>query len=252
MFLKKKDGLNYVKISQHVIERGISIVCQSSHLRTQALMDLSAFHSGLRGKCYFRPNLFWQEVQSWHIADAGLEFRLNFDTKVNQARFPNSVDFESNRAQLEKCKLEACRIVVQGRDDSRAVEERLRNAVAWNKPDGVEEIIRTCYVTKEIAVNALHEACNTGILSIVNILLRAGTPAFEFAEGKTMNSLQSACLNGHEKVAALLIENLRFRNEALCLTRDARAKNALDLLRDNDMRMMANRLDTIIQQRFSI
>ena len=42
-------------------------------------------------KVYFRPSLFYQEVREFHIVDSGLEFKMDFETDVNHARFPNTV-----------------------------------------------------------------------------------------------------------------------------------------------------------------
>ena len=91
------------------------------------------------GKCYFRPALFWQVVREYHIVDAGLEFRMNFESKVNEARFPSSLDLESQPSQLAVAKARALSIVSEkeGRDDSRLLSTMLRNFCTWGKEDEV-------------------------------------------------------------------------------------------------------------------
>ena len=58
-------------------------------------------------KVYFRPALFYQEVREFHIVDSGLEFKMDFETNVNHARFPNTVKIEENSSRLQQ-KKKAC------------------------------------------------------------------------------------------------------------------------------------------------
>ena len=62
-------------------------------------------------KVYFRPSLFYQEVREFHIVDSGLEFKMDFETNVNHARFPNTVKIEENSSRLQQMKEKACTIV---------------------------------------------------------------------------------------------------------------------------------------------
>ena len=48
-------------------------------------------------QCYFRPALFWQTLQPWHIADGGLEFRMNVTTGT---MFANNVGIIRNLFDL--------------------------------------------------------------------------------------------------------------------------------------------------------
>ena len=92
---------------------------------------------GASSKVYFRPALFWQQVQPWHIADAGLEFRMNFATQKNEARFPSGVEFEPGTDRIMALRQEACRLVPDSdaRDDSVALEKRLCDAATWGQDD---------------------------------------------------------------------------------------------------------------------
>ena len=55
----------------------------AAHAASEATTDTRAAAGAVSQKIYFRPALFWQEIQPWHVVDAGLEFRMNFETKKN-------------------------------------------------------------------------------------------------------------------------------------------------------------------------
>jgi hypothetical protein len=205
------------------------------------------------GKCYFRPALFWQVVREFHIVDAGLEFRMNFESKVNEARFPSSLDLESNPAQLAVAKERATSIVQDkdGREDFRLLSMKLRNFCTWGKEEEVKNIIRTCYVTKDVAVPALHEACRFGFLNIVKLLVSAKTPASAFGTQSAKNCLHIACENGHEEIAKFLIVH-GFSSQAgvMAETNVTNGLSPFAILRQNDMGMMAKRLETLMKETF--
>ena len=200
--------------------------------------------------CYFRPALFYQTVQPWHVADAGLEFRLNFETQFNEARFPNTIDFQTHPERLEELKKKATCIVAEGRDDRPRLLRRLRNATTWNRPEEVLELIRTCYVTKDIALPALHEASASGFLSIVELFIQAGTSPEDVGPESTKNALHIACENGHEEVARYILTNMPSKEAVMSKTLDARGLNAFEILRENDMGMMARRLEALTVSTF--
>ncbi len=171
---------------------------------------------------------------------------MNFENGLNEGRFPNTLNIESNPARLEEAMSKACQLVdsTDGRSDFHVLEERLRNACSWNKKEEVVEILRTCYVTKEIAISALKEASLLGHIGIVRILLDAGTPGAEHGQGSSKNALHVACENGHEDICRLLISYMRSNHEVMALTLDARSCTAFEILRSNDMGMAAKRLES--------
>ena len=37
--------------------------------------------------CYFRPQVFYQKVESWHCTESKLDIKMNFETGENHTRF---------------------------------------------------------------------------------------------------------------------------------------------------------------------
>lgn len=196
--------------------------------------------------CYFRPALFYQPIQSWHIADSGLEFDLNMTTGINRGRFSTSTRLEDgDPARLEKSIADATKIVPdeQGRGDAAAVMRRITNAATWGDSDQLAYLLRACYVTQSSALPALAEATFRGFDHCVRILLDAGVspsaPNPTNASGK--NALHVACEHGQEACAALLISAMTSPEEVYKVT--SSGESAFDFLRKNDLNGMARRLD---------
>ena len=127
----------------------------------------------------------------------------------------------------------------------------LRNFCTWGKENDVREIIRTCYVTKDVAVPALHEACRFGFLNIVKLLVSAKTPACTHGAQSGKNALHIACEQGHEEIAKFLISNgFSSRDDVMAKTNVADGLTPFQILRQNDMGMMAKRLESLLDQTF--
>ena len=145
------------------------LVNHNNNNTTTDVSSLSTPDTAVTDKVYFRPALFYQIIQPYHIVDSGLEFKMNFDTKENKARFPNTINFENNPERLEQLKKQACAIVNQNqqRDDRRILIRRMKNAATWNDITTIQIMISTCYVTPEVAIPTLIEAISHGHIDIV-------------------------------------------------------------------------------------
>jgi GNAT superfamily N-acetyltransferase len=214
----------------------------------------SAAAAGVAGvaKIYFRPALFWQRVRPWHVADAGLEFRMNFSTRVNEARFPCSIKMPE--ARLAALRKEAARIVPdgEGRGDGAALEKRLCDAATWG--GDVAELLRTCYVTRAVAVAALVEAAARGQLGAVRALLAAAGDsrklAFELHPKYGKNALHAAAERGEEEVLAALVRCAGDAADVYGVREAAGGLTALGLLRARDMSGIARRVGALVRRMF--
>jgi hypothetical protein len=220
---------------------------------TTAVTPQTLLPKNPRGYCDFRPQLFYQDLQTWHLAGSALEFRMNFSTGINQARFANDADIEAPGSEeaLRSAMRNATTLVnsAQSDEDENEVTIRLSNAVTWQDTDQVEYILRSCYVTHQAVLPALAEACTRGLEGIVHTLLLAGASASAFLPSQSQqqgaiqkNALHVACENGHEACAVLLIENMHSREE-IYLKPVFSDLTAFDILRRQDLGGMARRLE---------
>ena len=199
-------------------------------------------------KCYFRPALYFQTIEDWQCADAGLEFKMNFTTQRNEGKFPSDVSLSG--ISLEKAKAAQLQWVSESsaRPDTTNLSQRLRNAATWNKPEDLEHLIRTCYVPKTLAVPCLVEAAKRNFVAIVTLLVKAGASpsAIDAASGK--NALHVACQEGQEDVCRILIESMATSEDMY--TETAEGHTCFDLARANDLGFMARRLERLAKERF--
>lgn len=221
---------------------------QATHATPLAPLDKNP-----RGYCDFRPQLFFQEVQTWHLAGSALEFKMNFETGVNQARFANSeVDLEAAGSEEKlRVAIQNATAVVnmsQSEGDEAEVTKRLVNAVTWQNTLQIRYILRSCYVTQEAALAALAEASSNGLEECVRLLLSAGAspsccprPLPLPLPSLQRNALHIACERGHEACAVLLIDAMQSREDIYLQTSPA-GMTAFDLLRQQDLCGMARRL----------
>lgn len=201
-------------------------------------------------QCFFRAQLFYQVVQPWHIADAGLEFDMNITTGINKARFPNKLEIDApgNEARLQEAIAAGTKVVPpeSGRGDSAAIQKRLESAVTWGKEEELGYLIRACHVTENDALAALAEASSRGFETCVGVLLGAGvsgsTPVPNSSTSK--NALHMACENGQEECAKLLISSCASEEEVYrpCTIGDQEI-TCFELLRRADLNSMARRLE---------
>jgi hypothetical protein len=199
--------------------------------------------------CYFRPQIFFQKVESWHMADAQLEFKMNFTTGENHARFSSGVNTDSRDDELmEQMMRNACKIVPQaeGKDDTQTVSSKLIAAVTWGDHDMLEYLLRSCYVTESCALPALYESCSRGYVRCIETLIAAGVNPVRL-DGGGKSALHIACENGQEESAVVLIDAMRRMNDVNTTYGGA---TAFDFLRNNDMCGMARRLEAYALDKF--
>jgi hypothetical protein len=216
-------------------------------------------------QCFFRAQLFYQVMEPWHIADAGLEFDMNLSTGINTARFPNNLNLNApgNEDRLQEAIMAATTIVPQesSRGDGALLQNKLESAVTWGNHEEVAYLLRSCWITEEDALVSLGEAAKEGFEECVTILLNAGvggsTPIQ--SSGTNKNALHLACENGQEECAKLIISSLKNVEEvykvALCGP-EGEELTCFDLLRRSDLSGMARRLEALakekLEEKFSI
>jgi len=205
-----------------------------------------------RGKdhIYFRPQLFYQPLFEEHLADAGLEFRMNFSTGSNEARFnPNIKGLEAIDScpdRLKSKKAAALHLIpkdqARGAVDISRVRSKLILACTWGEVELVKQIICTCWVTSEAAGPALAEACARGHLNVIKILLKAGTPPnYKLAGQNGKTPLHICCETGNMEQCELLLEAMPFAGAAYTICNSG--ETAFDLARRLDMKGFARRLE---------
>ena len=184
---------------------------------------------------FFKPCLVYQKLLDEHVVDAGLELRVDMTTGLKEARFNggiNITDEDRVRSILDrqlKCIDDNDEYARMG--DGPTVARRLAAAASWGDAALTTHILRTCYVTVGQASEVLYAVAGQGgSPGVVELLLRAGAELREF-DGRT--ALHAALSNGHEEVAAALVD---------IATPDVVA-TALQLARANDFGPIARRIE---------
>ena len=218
-----------------------------------ASFDAAGAGSG-EPKVYFRPALYWQVVSSWHVADAGLEFRMNFTTGQNEGRFPSEIDLDSGKtAALAKLRDAQLRVVPakDARPDAEALLLKLCRAATWGDAEQLQYIIRSCYVTKHLATQALAEAAQRGFVDACTVLLQAGASPTDMISPKVLKTpLHSAAGAGQEEVLKAMVSFFKTREESL--VKNSSGKSCFDVLEERDMRSVARRLRACVANKFPV
>jgi len=207
------------------------------------------------GRSFFRPALFWQELlEDGHVCDAGLEFKMNFETGKNQCRFPTKGMPIEDDAERLAAAVKAQTTVVpesQARDDTEVLSKKLLAAATWGDAELVARLLRTCWVTQSVALPALAEAAARGKEQVTAVLLRAGVDPARVVPGRPSgkNALHLACEAGQEATASLLLDARWMPNSAAVMRRTAAGFTFLELLRNQDMGSVARRLEAALTER---
>ena len=160
----------------------------------------------------------------------------------------------ANNRRLAQMRREAERIVpdADGRDDAAALEKRLCDAATWGHADVVSDLLRTCYVTRAVAVPALGEAASKGNVDVVKVFVVADSRmAFALHAKYGKNALHAAAERGHEAVLSVLVECAKERADLYGIKEAARGMSVLQLLRANDMNGLARRIGTLAKRLFT-
>jgi len=184
---------------------------------------------------FFKPCLVYQKLLDEHVVDAGLELRVDMTTGLKEARFNggiNITDEDRVRSILDrqlKCIDDNDEYARMG--DGPTVARRLAAAASWGDASLTTHILRTCYVTVGHASEVLYAVAGQGgSPEVVDVLLRAGAELRPF-DGRT--ALHAALANGHEEVAAALVD----------MAAPDVVTTALQLARANDFGPIARRIE---------
>eukprot|EP00747_Dinoflagellata_sp_TGD_P122045 gnl/TRDRNA2_/TRDRNA2_173540_c0_seq8.p1 gnl/TRDRNA2_/TRDRNA2_173540_c0~~gnl/TRDRNA2_/TRDRNA2_173540_c0_seq8.p1 ORF type:complete len:233 (-),score=62.47 gnl/TRDRNA2_/TRDRNA2_173540_c0_seq8:52-750(-) len=191
-----------------------------------------------RGKLRFRAQTFYQDVLEDHLLPPGLEIQMNMEKGVNMARLGKgqTVDY------------------VAAKDNYPAVRDALRAAATWNKPALVQTLVATCFYDSDSMGPALLEASAKGYKEVVAALLtgkgamsKADPVAIDSTEGQS--ALHRAMMNGHEEICQMMIDALPSAAAARPLNRQG--LDPFDAAREEDLGMVAKRMQKYLDQKFS-
>ena len=190
---------------------------------------------------FFKPCLVYQKLLDEHVVDAGLELRVDMTSGLKEARFNGGLNIsdDSDRARSILARQLKC---IDDNDeyarmgDGPTVARRLAAAASWGDAALTTHILRTCYVTVGQASEVLYAVAGQGgSPDVVGVLLQAGAELRPFDKGRT--ALHAALSNGHEEVAAALVD---------AATPDV-VTTALQLARANDFGPIARRIEARIR-----
>ena len=188
---------------------------------------------------FFKPCLVYQKLLDEHVVDAGLELRVDMTTGLKEARFNGGINItdedrmQSILARQLKCIADDDEYARMG--DGPTVARRLAAAASWGDAALTTHILRTCYVTVGQASEVLYAVAGQGgSPDVVDVLLRAGAELRPF-DGRT--ALHAALANGHEEVAAALVD----------MAAPDVVTTALQLARANDFGPIARRIEARIR-----
>lgn len=201
--------------------------------------------------CYFRPQIFYQKVESWHCTESKLDIKMNFETGENHARFLSDANPDHGDSFLLSQFIENATKIVpdsEEKDDAATITDKLKDAATWGNDEMIGYIIRTCYVTEGCALPALGESCSLGFSECVRRLLDAGVSPGGAVNPAGANALHVACKNGQEECAKLVIQSMIKRGDEAEGTILPDGSSVFELLRNNDMNGMARRLEALINR----
>ena len=203
--------------------------------------------------CSYKPSLFFQEVKTWQAIDKALEIKMDLATGLNFAKFPTAGG-ELTPERIELAKVQALKVVLEGKSAAEAnmLSQKLFDASTWGDTSSIEHILRTCYVTEDMALSALAEAARRGFANCVEIYLAAGVSPTKVARdvhnAGGRNALHEACAHGQEACAELLIAATT--DEAQVLLKTESGATAFDILRANEMNGIVRRLEAFSALKF--
>jgi hypothetical protein len=205
------------------------------------------------GQIYFRPAICYQElIKGVHVCDGQLEFKLDFESGKNQARFGTGVVVEKGSARYNEIMDRQLSVVndAEGRGDEASIRDRLMAAGSFGNAEEIAYLIRTCFVTRTLASQVLCEIAREGSVDVVQVLLKAGaSPHYPNTKLDNKTALHFACESGYEEVASMLIRAMPTREDAYSKTKSG--KTAFDLLREQDMNGVARRLEALVVEIWS-
>lgn len=205
--------------------------------------------------CIFRPQIFYQEISSWHACEAALDFKMDITRGISQAKYLTEIDLENGpEDRLKAAILSATKCVSSHlvKSDVSVVGKKLLAAASWGNSELLGYMLRSCYCSVEYAVPSLLEASRGGFNSCVQILLDAGVPAASIEPHSRKTAFYAACESGQEEIAALLISKMGSLQEVYtkCDFGVDQSLTAFDVLRIKDMNGVAKRLEAKAAETF--
>ena len=229
------------------------------------------------GRMRFRPQLFWQVVDSclrreWtanapdggkststphfstshahpnqeilpeHVVDASLQFEADFASGKNYARVPSGDRTFAPDGALARATAVALDDVPFDAPDAEAVARVLRAAATWGDHARLRQLLCSCYCGVGSLTGALHEAAARGELACIEVLLVAGASASCLMDHRT--ALHAACESTQEEAARILIA----ADPTLLSVSDANGRTPLEVAELCDYGPMARRLRTFAEE----
>lgn len=195
------------------------------------------------GRFLFRGQVFWQQLLPEHVAPTQLEFRIGMgDDPRNFARIPHDTKGSPEQLPIDHPQLIAAAVCYpSGREDEGEVAKVIRSAADWGDHLKLRRLLASCFVTVNACRGALCSAAFGGHEAAVSELLRAKASPVSDDGAAAKTALHLACEQGHEGVARLLLE----AKADLSLV-DATGRTPCELAREQDLGMMAKRLEKLV------
>ena len=190
---------------------------------------------------FFKPCLIYQRLLDEHVVDAGLELRVDMTTGLKEARFNGGLNISDESERARSILARQLRCIADSDEHARlgdgpTVARRLAAAASWGDAALTTWILQTCYVTVGQASEVLYAVAGQGgAPDVVEVLLRAGAELRPFDNGRT--ALHAALSNGHEEVAAALVD----------MATPEVVTTALQLARANDFGPIARRIEARVR-----
>ena len=198
--------------------------------------------------CRFRPQLFYQQISSWHECEPSLEFRMNMTTGVNEARYMvnDGVNVEDNLERLQESINAATRVASEGDKchGHALVLQKLLAAATWGDENTVGYLLRSCYVTESMGIKVLAEAISRNYPSIVKLLRVAGVSEWKLDVSSNKNAFHVACENGFEEIASTFLSSVSDHLIGAVYIKNMNGEDGFDILRRHDMNGIAKRLES--------
>eukprot|EP00930_Biecheleria_cincta_P078632 TRINITY_DN66188_c0_g1_i1.p1 TRINITY_DN66188_c0_g1~~TRINITY_DN66188_c0_g1_i1.p1 ORF type:complete len:286 (+),score=55.13 TRINITY_DN66188_c0_g1_i1:45-860(+) len=194
------------------------------------------------GRFLFRGQVFWQQLLPEQVATSQLEFQIGIgDDSRNFARIPHERKGVPEELPADHPQLIAAAVCYpSGREDEGEVAKVMRSAADWGDHIKLRRLLASCFVSKTACKGALCSAALGGHEAAVSELLRAKACPGSDDGAAAKTALHFACEQGHEGVARLLLEAKADLN-----TVDATGRTPCELAREQDLGMMAKRLEKL-------
>ena len=235
---------------------GCAVLLAAAATMAEEAFEIRRYTAGPLGpdQMYFKPSIVHLPLLEDHVADAGLEFKIDMAHGRNTARFATDADVVEGSARHAAVLANALRVLDDGdprarQGDAESVRRHVSAAAAWGDADALAVLLRTCYVARSAATAVLFEVASTGgAAAVVNVLLDAGADGFAPLGPGGRTAFHAALANGHEHCGTALLG--RAPSRAAAMAPAAGGETAVDLARAGDFGGVFRRLGAAIEARF--